>query len=749
VSLYFDHNATTPMRAEVADAISAALRDLPGNPSSVHAVGRAARAAIEAARVEVAALVAATPEEIVFCSGGTEGNALALAGLLRGIRNARGAGQGRLHVVSSPLEHPSVLGALEQARAELDVEMSWVSVAADGAITPAALAAAMRPDTALVTLALANHEIGNLYDVAALAAVARTTGARFHADAVAAAGKVVVDVRALGVDALTLSAHKIGGPKGTGAIYIKRQAPFAPVAGGHQERERRPGTENVPGIVGFGVAAGVARGETEIEAARVAALRDRLEARLLAIPGARRHGGSEARLPGTVNVGFDGAPGPLVAVALDLEGVSVSNGAACTSGSVSPSAVVQALGLPAAKAAEAIRFGIGRGNEAADVDRAAELTEAIVARVRAEALAGPTMSGSRERVVIAMSGGVDSSTAAALLVEAGYEVIGVTLRLTDARGTDASIGGRCCGPRDIEDARVTAQHLGIAHYVLDESEAFRAFVIDDFVAEHRAGRTPNPCVRCNERLKFGPLLAFARAIGARALATGHYARIEAGPEGPVLGRARDRDKDQSYFLFGVRNEMLARVRFPLGDKTKEEVREIARRFRLPNADKPDSHEICFIPDGDHVGFLEARGGQGRPGAVVDAATGDHIGDHAGTHTFTIGQRRGVPGGGKQPRFVLRIDAGTGTVHVGPRDQLGRDSLSVADVRWLDAAAAEKPVRCSVQIRHHAAALPAWIEPDPDGGTRVRLDQPAYGVAPGQAAVFYAADDRVLGGGWIR
>jgi tRNA-specific 2-thiouridylase len=344
---------------------------------------------------------------------------------------------------------------------------------------------------------------------------------------------------------------------------------------------------------------------------------------------------------------------------------------------------------------------------------------------------------------------VDSSTAAALLVDAGYDVVGVTLRLTDARGTDASIGGRCCGPRDIEDARVTAQQLGIAHYVLDESEAFRAFVIDDFVAEHRAGRTPNPCVRCNERLKFGPLLAFARAIGARALATGHYARIEAGPDGPVLGRARDRDKDQSYFLFGVRDELLAQVHFPLGEKTKDEVRDIARRFRLPNADKPDSHEICFIPDGDHVGFLESRGGQGRPGVVVDDASGDRIGDHAGTHTFTIGQRRGVPGGGKQPRFVLRIDAGTGTVHVGPRHQLGRDSISVADVRWLDRGAAGKTVRCSVQIRHHAAALPAWIEPDPDGSTRVRLDNPAFGVAPGQAAVFYAADDRVLGGGWIR
>jgi tRNA (5-methylaminomethyl-2-thiouridylate)-methyltransferase len=744
MGIYLDHNATTPPAPEVLEAMAAALRDLPGNPSSPHGPGRAARAAIEMARAEVAALLGATAEEIVFTSGGTEANELALRGLLAA-RRAAGV-SGRLHVVSSPLEHPSVLGALAAA----DVELTLLPVAADGALDPEALRAALRRDTALVTLALANHEIGNVYDLAALAAIARAGGALVHADAVQAAGKIPIDVGALGVDALTISAHKIHGPKGVGALFLRRGAPFEPPGrGGHQERERRAGTENVAGIVGFGVAARLARGMLAASAAGISALRDRLLARLQEIPGFRRHGAAAGGLPGTVNVGFAGAPGQLVAAALDLEGVAVSTGAACTSGSVDPSPVLLALGLAREAAACGLRFGLGRGTTSEEIDRAAELCAEAIARVRQRGQpAVAPGSGRRERIVVALSGGVDSSTAAAVLVEAGYDVVGVTLRLYDASGTLASIGGRCCGPRDIEDARATAAHLSIPHHVIDESAAFSAAVIDDFVAEYRAGRTPNPCVRCNERIKFGPLLAFVDAVGAGALATGHYARLEPdGAGGVALGRARDADKDQSYFLFGVRPEVLARVRFPLGDKTKDEVRALARRHRLPNADKAESQEICFIPDGDHVGFLAARGGAGPAGTIVDDATGAPLGAHVGTHTFTVGQRRGLPASGDR-RFVLRIDAATGEVRVGPRERLGRDRLRVADVRWLDPRFAEGPARCAVQIRHHAKAAAAWIEPAGDGATLVKLDAPAFGVAPGQAAVFYGADDRVLGGGWI-
>ncbi len=355
----------------------------------------------------------------------------------------------------------------------------------------------------------------------------------------------------------------------------------------------------------------------------------------------------------------------------------------------------------------------------------------------------------RPRIVVAMSGGVDSSTAAALLHESGADVVGVTLRLYDASGTAASLGGRCCGPRDIEDARVTAAALGFPHYVLDHADAFAAHVVDDFVEEYRAGRTPNPCVRCNEHLKFGPLVRFARAVGAEALATGHYARLEPAPGGAGMRllRAVDREKDQAYFLFGVSSRLWPFVRFPLGHLTKPEVREAARRLGLPNCDKPDSQQLCFIPDGDHRAFIEKRGGGGRPGEIVDEAEGTVLGTHGGTHHFTVGQRKGLPAqGGGDRRFVVRIDAATGRVLVGPRDRLARTSMYAADVRWLRRPL-ERSFRGEVQIRHHAAAHPATVTVLDDDEAQVEFDRPVEAVAPGQAAVFFVKDE-LVGGGWI-
>jgi len=388
--IYLDYQATTPVDPRVVEAMLPYLTTEFGNPSSSHAYGRVAAAAVETARARVAALIGANdPEEIVFTSGGTEANALAIRGLVRAVSSSspslsprsgeRVGVRGRPHVVTSRLEHPSVAAAL----AAEDADVTYVAVDPDGRVTADALRDALRPDTVLVTLALANHELGNVYDIPTLARAAHDAGALFHSDAVQAAGKMAIDLDALGADALTLSAHKLHGPKGVGAAYLRRDVPFTPLsAGGHQERERRAGTENVSGIIGFGVAARLAAADLANAVARVEALRDRLEARLLAISGAHRNGEGARRLPGTLNVGFAGAPGQFVAAALDLEGISVSTGAACTSGSLAPSEVLLALGLSAEEAGRAIRIGIGPENTEEEIDRVATVVEDVVRRVR-------------------------------------------------------------------------------------------------------------------------------------------------------------------------------------------------------------------------------------------------------------------------------------------------------------------------------------------------------------------------------
>ena len=323
-------------------------------------------------------------------------------------------------------------------------------------------------------------------------------------------------------------------------------------------------------------------------------------------------------------------------------------------------------------------------------------------------------------VVAALSGGVDSATAAARLVAEGHRVVGMTMRLYDARGTVAG-AGRCCGPRDVEDARAVCRHLNIPFYVIDLEEDFRRAVIDDFVEAYLDGETPNPCVKCNQHIKFTPLLERARAIGADVLVTGHYARIERDAAGRWgLFRGADASKDQSYFLFAMPGAELGAVRFPLGAMDKDEVRAAARAAGLPNADKPESQEICFVPDGDYAGFVAAealRRGRGpAPGEVVDQ-TGAVVGRHDGVHQFTVGQRRGLGNLATRERvYVTAIDVPRAQVVVGPREAAGRAELQVRDVRWLvppDAPAAGSPCRSATAAR----PSPAVVSPD---GT-VRFD----------------------------
>jgi cysteine desulfurase len=380
--IYLDHNATTPLDPAARAAMRPFLDELYGNASSVHGAGRIARDGVERARAEVAALVGARPEEVVFTSGGTEADNL---GLCAGLRAARDAGRAP-HIITTPLEHPAVRECVAALAIE-GVDVTLLPVDARGRLDPDDLRRALRPDTALVAIQWANHELGHLLPILELCAVAHERGALLHCDAVQAAGRVPLTFgpAAGGPDLLALSAHKLYGPKGAGALVARRDLRLAPILhGGHQERGRRPGTENVAALVGFGAAAAVARGRLAADAAHVGPLRARLEAALLALPGARLNGESDSarRVAGTLNVGFDGVLGEIVLINLDLAGVCVSTGAACTSGSLEPSPVLLALGQPPAMAREAVRFSLGRGTTAAAIDEVVALMPAILERAR-------------------------------------------------------------------------------------------------------------------------------------------------------------------------------------------------------------------------------------------------------------------------------------------------------------------------------------------------------------------------------
>jgi tRNA-specific 2-thiouridylase len=344
-----------------------------------------------------------------------------------------------------------------------------------------------------------------------------------------------------------------------------------------------------------------------------------------------------------------------------------------------------------------------------------------------------------------MSGGVDSSVAAALLQEQGYEVIGITMRLWTQEDPSAPrYQRRCCSVEDTDDARAAAETLGIRHYVLNLEREFAAEVVRPFVDEYVRGRTPNPCLACNQRVKFRPLMAQAAALGAQYLATGHYARIRRNGQGYELWRAADSAKDQSYVLYTLGQGELARLLFPVGDYTKPQVRQMARQLGLPNADKPDSADICFIPSGDYARFVAQRADV-RPGPIVDTA-GHVVGQHAGIVGYTVGQRRRLPArGGQGPLYVIGVDAAANAVVVGPADSLLAPGLVAEDVSFVSQPpSGEVPVLA--QIRYRGAPVPATLLVR-DGTAEVRFAEPQRAVTPGQAVVFYDGQ-RVLGGGTI-
>ncbi|MEO7271410.1 MAG: tRNA 2-thiouridine(34) synthase MnmA [Vicinamibacterales bacterium] len=351
------------------------------------------------------------------------------------------------------------------------------------------------------------------------------------------------------------------------------------------------------------------------------------------------------------------------------------------------------------------------------------------------------------RVVVAMSGGVDSSVAAALMAEAGHEVIGLSMQLYDQRGGEIRFG-TCCTIDDLHDARRVAARLGIPHYIVNFEREFNEHVVDNFVAEYAAGRTPIPCVHCNGDLKFATLATRAEGFGADLVATGHYARVSRDEASGRyrLERGVDAAKDQSYFLFTLTQAQLAHAAFPVGALDKPAVRAYARALDLPVADKPDSHEICFVPDGDQAAFVEKHGGGGAGGAIRDVE-GRVVGAHAGVHRFTVGQRKGLGLSSPIPLYVVGIDAARETVTVGPRAALERRTLTAGGVNWIAGMAPAAGIRATAQIRHRHPEAAATITPLDDARVQVEFDAPQSAVAPGQALVMYDGDE-VLGGGWI-
>jgi tRNA-specific 2-thiouridylase len=350
-----------------------------------------------------------------------------------------------------------------------------------------------------------------------------------------------------------------------------------------------------------------------------------------------------------------------------------------------------------------------------------------------------------------MSGGVDSSATAALLKEQGHPVVGVTLKLWPQDCVNRA-EDKCCGPQAVMDARSVCAQLGIPYYLIDESDLFQKKVIQYFADEYRAGRTPNPCVMCNQHLKFGVLLDRADQLGCDLIATGHFARLEKDPvSGHVqLFRGRDLRKDQSYFLFSLRQDQLARSLFPLGERTKSETREVARSCDLRTADKEESMEICFVPDKDYGKFLkEARLVDVHRGDIVDV-DGRRLGEHDGIEFYTIGQRRGLGISSARPLYVVELDAERNRVVVGEEHHLGRDRFDVSNCNWIAPellTGSGSPVRCMAKIRYNHPGAEAEFVPETGGRASVRLLEPARAVTPGQACVFYDGD-RVLGGGWI-
>ena len=648
-------------------------------------------------------------------------------------------------MVTSAVEHHAVLDSVAWLGEAAGATVHWLPVDQTGRIREADLDAAVGPRTALVSVMWGNNEVGTLQPVSAVAARAAEHGALSHSDAVQAVGHVPVDFAASGLDLLSFTAHKLGGPYGVGALLARREVDLTAVQhGGGQERDVRSGTLDVAAVAGFAAAVEVAVRNLRREQAKVRALRELLVASITSAPGTRwssARADRADRLPGVASVAVPRLLG---------------RGPADAAGRRRHRLLHRIRLLGRRGPAEPRAAGHGAGRDRGSVGAALLPRRQQQPRRPADPAARPARRGrpgpgrrrvrvtlGPVRVLAAMSGGVDSAVAAARAVDAGHEVTGVHLALAKNPQSFRSGARGCCSKEDAHDARRAADVLGIPFYVWDLSDRFAADVVDDFVAEYAAGRTPNPCLRCNEKIKFAAVLDRARALGFDAVCTGHYARLVDTATGVELHRANDSAKDQSYVLGVLTQDQLRHALFPLGADTKPAVRAEAERRGLAVADKPDSHDICFIADGDTAGFLSRHLGE-RAGAVVDQAGRDRRHPLGQPPVHRRPAARPAAGRtGRRRAAAVRAGHLSGDQHGHRRAARGAGGADhprhPAD---LDPGPMTGAWSGLAQLRAHGSALPATAYADRDG-LEVVLDAPATGVAPGQAVVLYDAT-RVVG-----
>lgn len=746
--IYMDNAATTKLDPRVLNEMLPYFQEEYGNPSAVYSLGSAAKKAISLGRRRVAEVIGAEPEEIVFTSGGSESDNWALLSVAMGRRE-----RGR-HVITTKIEHHAVLNTCH-ALEKMGFSVTYLDVDDQGRVTAEQVKKAIRPDTILISVMFANNEVGTIQPISEIGRIARERDVLFNVDAVQAFGHVPIDVKEMKIDLLSASAHKLRGPKGVGLLYVRKGLRIEPlIHGGTQERGRRAGTENVAGIAGFGKAAQLALEEMEVAREKTRALSKHLQERILTeIPNVIINGEKAERLPGHVSVCIPPVEGESVLVQLDGRGICASSGSACTIGSSEPSHVLLAMGRSAQEAKGSLRFTLSEINTMEEVDAVADALKEIINNTRKMMgwhVSKPLSDGKKKKVVVGMSGGVDSSVAALLLKEQGYDVIGVTMQIwRDENSCQVQENGGCCGTSAVEDARRVAQMLDIPYYVMNFKDVFQREVIDAFTEEYLQGRTPNPCILCNRKVKWEALLKRSLEIGADYIATGHYARIERLENGRYCIRnSVTAEKDQTYALYNLTQYQLSHTLMPVGEFRKDQIREIAAKAGLPVAGKPDSQEICFVPGDDYAAFIDRTAGERVPGPgnFVDE-NGVILGRHKGITHYTIGQRRGLELPMGHRVFVTEIRPETNEVVIGENEALFVDRVLCTKLNFMSIEDLAAPMRVKAKIRYNHAGEFCVIEKIGPDLVECRFEAKVRAATPGQAIVFYDGEN-VLGGGTI-